>query len=135
VKGDHLEIAGVLIAVNELKAVRERDARLLARLHEEREGAATTIVADRISTAAREELSRVGLAWFDRRGHLWVRCRRSPEVPQSWSPKFPTCEPGLGLKVHPLRWGSFEAGGSYASQPEGAPLPCSHEEKTWKLMH
>ena len=34
---------------------------------------ATIIVADRISTAAREELSRVGLAWFDRRGHLWVR--------------------------------------------------------------
>ena len=31
------------------------------------------LVADRISTAAREELSRAGLAWFDRRGHLWVR--------------------------------------------------------------
>ena len=36
-------------------------------------GPRTIIVADRISTAAREELSRAGLAWFDRRGHLWVR--------------------------------------------------------------
>jgi hypothetical protein len=73
VEGDRIEIVGVSFAVNELKAVREGDARLLAHLHERDGGAATIIVADRISTAAREELSRVGLAWFDRRGHLWVR--------------------------------------------------------------
>jgi len=68
-----VEIAGTPFAVTELKVVRESDARLLAHLHEEDGGAATIIVADRISTAAREELSRAGLAWLDRRGHLWVR--------------------------------------------------------------
>ena len=73
VADDRVEIAGVPFAVNELKAVRESDARLLAHQHEGDGGAATIIVADRISTAAREELSRAGLAWFDRRGHLWVR--------------------------------------------------------------
>lgn len=71
--GDRVEIAGVPFAVNELKVVRESDARLIAHLHEADGAAATIIVADRISTAAREELSRAGLAWFDRRGHLWVR--------------------------------------------------------------
>jgi hypothetical protein len=60
-------------AVKELKAVRESDARLLGHLHKEDGEAATIVVADRISAAAREELSRAGLAWFDRRGHLWVR--------------------------------------------------------------
>jgi hypothetical protein len=74
---DRIEIAGVPFAINELKAVRESDARLLAHLHEEKSGTATIIVADRISTGAREELSRAGLAWFDRRGHLWVR---TPEL-------------------------------------------------------
>jgi hypothetical protein len=73
VAGNRIEIAGVPFAVNGLKVVREGDARLLAHLHEEDGEAATIIVADRISTAAREELSRSGLAWFDRRGHLWVR--------------------------------------------------------------
>ena len=73
VAGDCIEIAHVPFAVKELKAVRESDARLLAHLHESDGGAATIIVADRISTAAREELSQAGLAWFDRRGHLWVR--------------------------------------------------------------
>ena len=50
------------------------------------------------------------------------------EIPQLVSP-------GWADRSTQLRWGPFEAGGSYASQPEGAPLPCSHEEKTWKLMH
>lgn len=72
-EGDHVEIAGVRFAVNELKAVRESDARLLAHLHERDGAVATIIVADRISAEAREELSRAGLAWFDRRGHVWVR--------------------------------------------------------------
>jgi hypothetical protein len=71
--GQGVEIAGTPFAVTELKVVRESDARLLAHLHEEDGGSATIIVANRISTAAREELSRAGLAWFDRRGHLWVR--------------------------------------------------------------
>jgi len=71
--GDRVEIAGVPFAVNERKVVRESDARLLAHMHAGDGGAATIIVADRISTAAREELSQAGLAWFDRRGHLWVR--------------------------------------------------------------
>jgi hypothetical protein len=70
---DRIEIGGVPFAINERKVVRESDARLLAHMHEGDGGAATIIVADRISTAAREELSRAGLAWFDRRGHLWVR--------------------------------------------------------------
>ena len=73
VYADRVEIAGVPFAVKELKAVRESDARLLAHLHEGDVAEATIIVADRISTAAREELSRAGLAWFDRRGHLWVK--------------------------------------------------------------
>jgi hypothetical protein len=71
--GQGVEIAGTPFAVTELKVVRESDARLLAHLHEEDGGSATIIVANRISTAAREELSQAGLAWFDRRGHLWVR--------------------------------------------------------------
>jgi hypothetical protein len=70
---DRIEIGGVPFAINERKVVRESDARLLAHMHEEDGGAATIIVADRISTSARDELSRAGLAWFDRRGHLWVR--------------------------------------------------------------
>jgi hypothetical protein len=70
---DRIEIGGVPFAINERKVVRESDARLLAHMHEEDGGAATIIVADRISTAAREELSQAGLAWFDRRGHVWVR--------------------------------------------------------------
>ncbi len=73
VAGDGIEIVGVPFAVNELKAVRESDARLLASQQEKGGDVATIIVADRISRAAREELSRVGLAWFDRRGHIWVR--------------------------------------------------------------
>ena len=31
------------------------------------------VVADRISALAREELSRSGVAWLDRRGHLWLK--------------------------------------------------------------
>jgi hypothetical protein len=68
-----LEIAGTTLAVMPVKVVREKDAQLLAHLHDTHGRPPTIIVSDRISGAARAELSRVGLAWFDRRGHLWMR--------------------------------------------------------------
>jgi len=72
-KDDTVEIAGTPFTVKQLKVVRETDAVLLAHFHETNTGPPTIIVADRISEAARAELSRVGLAWLDRRGHLWIR--------------------------------------------------------------
>ena len=54
---DRVEIAGVPFAVNELKAVRESDARLLAHQHEGDGGAATIIVADGFS--CREQINQL----------------------------------------------------------------------------
>jgi hypothetical protein len=70
---DGVEIAGTRFEVVSVKIVREADAALLAHLHEKQDGPPTIVVSDRISEAARAELSRVGLAWLDRRGHLWIR--------------------------------------------------------------
>ncbi|MGO8871299.1 MAG: hypothetical protein ACLQPH_07825 [Acidimicrobiales bacterium] len=72
-QGNAVEIAGTTFDVKQVKVVRENDAVLLAHLHEMSDGSPTIIVADRISEAARTELSRAGLAWLDRRGHLWIR--------------------------------------------------------------
>lgn len=73
VVADDLVVDGVTFRVIERKVVREDDARLLAQTDGTQGGAMALVVADRISRSARAELSRVGLAWFDRRGHIWVR--------------------------------------------------------------
>ncbi len=70
---DAFEIAGTRFAVVQTPVVRENDALLLAHRYESAPGQPTIVVSDRISKAARTELSRVGLAWLDRRGHLWIR--------------------------------------------------------------
>ncbi len=71
--GDSVEIGGTPFAVDRLKVVREGDGALLAHVHDASARPPTIIVADRISKAARAHLSRSGLAWLDRRGHLWIR--------------------------------------------------------------
>ena len=70
---DSVEIGGTPFAVERVKVVRERDGALLAHVHDASARPPTIIVADRISEAARAQLSRVDLAWLDRRGHLWIR--------------------------------------------------------------
>jgi len=70
---DEVEIAGTPFAIRQMGVVRENDAILLAHLYESDPGRPTIVVSDRISKAARAELSRVGLAWLDRRGHIWIR--------------------------------------------------------------
>ena len=70
---DSVEIGGTPFAVERLKVVRESDGALLAHVHDTSARPPTIIVADRISEAARAQLSRAGLAWLDRRGHLWIR--------------------------------------------------------------
>jgi len=72
--GDHfVEIGGTAFVVDRVKVVRESDGALLAHVHDASARPPTIIVADRISEAARAQLSRAGLAWLDRRGHLWIR--------------------------------------------------------------
>lgn len=68
-------IAGRSYEIIELKAVRERDATLIVHLQTESHTGPTIVVAERISGSAREQLSRAGVAWLDRRGHLWVRAQ------------------------------------------------------------
>ena len=70
---ESVEIGGTAFAVERVKVVRESDGALLAHVHDASSRPPTIIVADRISEAAREHLSRAGLAWLDRRGHLWIR--------------------------------------------------------------
>lgn len=104
-KGDGVEIAGTRFEVVPVKVVREADATLLAHLHEQRDCPPTIVVSDRISEAARVELSRVGLAWLDRRGHLWIRTEglfvNADVVPSTVSPSPRVVEAlkGAGLDV------------------------------------
>jgi hypothetical protein len=70
---DTIEVGGTTLTVVPLKAVREKDAQLLAHVHDTGGRPPTVIVSDRISSSARAELSGVELAWLDRRGHLWIR--------------------------------------------------------------
>lgn len=86
---DRVEIAGTTFTVMPAKVVRENDAALLAIIRERKKWSPTIIVADRISKSARAELSAAGLAWLDRRGHLWVRADGlfvNAEVPSSAVP-------------------------------------------------
>ena len=73
-EGGQVEVAGTSFAVDQRKVVRESDAMLMAHLLEIAGYRPTFVIADRISEAARVELSRAGMAWWDRRGHLWIRC-------------------------------------------------------------
>jgi len=68
-----LEIAGRSYQLVVLKAVRDSDAVLLVRAQQQRRSQPVLVIADRISGTAREELSTAGIAWLDRRGHLWIR--------------------------------------------------------------
>jgi len=70
---DSVEIGGTAFSVERVKVVRESDGALFAHVHDASARPPTIIVADRISEAARAHLSRAGLAWLDRRGHLWIR--------------------------------------------------------------
>jgi hypothetical protein len=70
---DSVEIGGTTFSVERVKVVRESDGALLAHVHDASARPPTIVVADRISEAARAHLSRVDLAWLDRRGHLWIR--------------------------------------------------------------
>ena len=70
---DSVEIGGTAFSVDRVKVVRESDGALFAHVHDASARPPTIIVADRISEAARAHLSLAGLAWLDRRGHLWIR--------------------------------------------------------------
>lgn len=64
-----VQIAGQAFRVLPIGVIRERDAVLIAHIQTR----PTVVVADRISAVAREELSRSGVSWLDRRGHLWLK--------------------------------------------------------------
>jgi len=68
-----LEIAGRSYQLVVLKAVGDSDAVLLVRAQKQRRSQPVLVIADHISGTAREELSTAGIAWLDRRGHLWIR--------------------------------------------------------------
>ena len=93
-----IQVAGLALRVLPIGVVRERDAVLIAHLQDPPNPTAKglvvgigqnnaeilwrarghsdepmVVVADRISALAREELSRAGVAWLDRRGHLWIK--------------------------------------------------------------
>ena len=85
--------------------MRENDAVLLAHVYESNPGRPTIVVSDRISKAARAELSRVGLAWLDRRGHIWIRTEGlfvNAELPLTTTPasrRVVSALKGTGLDV------------------------------------
>lgn len=88
-KDDTVEIAGTPFVVVQVKVVRKSDAVLLVHFHDKDAGLPTIVVADRISEAARAELSRAGMAWLDRRGQLWIRTEGlfvNAAVPASTAP-------------------------------------------------
>jgi hypothetical protein len=87
--GNGVEIAGTEYRVLERKAVRESDATLIAHYQQERGQEPTIVVAERISASARDELSRAGVAWLDRRGQLWIKAEGlfvNAQVPPSRPP-------------------------------------------------
>lgn len=93
-----VQVAGHAFRVLPIAVVRERDAVLIAHLQgspspggkglvvgsgqndaeilwraQGHSDEPMVVVANRISASAREELSRSGVAWLDRRGHLWFK--------------------------------------------------------------
>ena len=70
-----VQVGGQLFRILPTSVVRERDAVLIAHLQDRANPSnnGLVVVADRISAQAREELSRAGVAWLDRRGHLWLK--------------------------------------------------------------
>ncbi|HXQ59522.1 MAG TPA: hypothetical protein VN799_05470, partial [Acidimicrobiales bacterium] len=56
-----------------MSVVRQGDAALIAEGQQRSDAAPMLVVADRISDVARQRLSDAGVAWLDRRGHLWIR--------------------------------------------------------------
>ena len=68
-----IEIGGRLYEVMPARVVRESDSALITHDLEDRRASPVVVVAERISAAARENLSRAGIAWLDRRGRLWIR--------------------------------------------------------------
>jgi len=61
------------LVVKEMSVVRQGDAALIAEGQQRSDAAPMLVVADRISDVARQRLSDAGVAWLDRRGHLWIR--------------------------------------------------------------
>lgn len=112
---DKLVVAETVLTVMPVKVVRENDAALLAHVHDREGRPPTIVVADRISTAAREALSRAGVAWLDRRGHLWIRVPGvfvNADIPTAVSPnrRVVTALKGAGLDVALALLGSPEEG-------------------------
>jgi hypothetical protein len=82
-------VSDIVFGVMEVKAVRETDAALMVHLQRESGSTPTFVVADRISAEARKTLSEAGIAWLDRRGHLWIKTEGvyvNAEVPRSAGP-------------------------------------------------
>ena len=80
------------LEVRELSVVRESDATLLAQRHGHSEDSPVVVVADRISAVARQQLTDAGVAWLDRRGHLWMRVPGiyvNADVPSTAAPPSP----------------------------------------------
>ncbi len=68
-----VRVGGADLVVKEMSVVRQGDAALIAEGQRRSGVAAMFVVADRISAVARQRLSDAGVAWLDRRGHLWIR--------------------------------------------------------------
>ena len=86
-----VRVGGSDLVVKEMSVVRQGDAAVIAESHL-RSGVPMLVVADRISAVARQWLSDAGVAWLDRRGHLWIRAPGlyvNTDVPRTAAPPPP----------------------------------------------
>ena len=84
-----VRIGGADLVVKEMSVVRQGDAALIAEGQQRSGVPPMLVVADRISAVARQRLSDAGVAWLDRRGHLWIRAPGlyvNTEVPRTAAP-------------------------------------------------
>jgi hypothetical protein len=68
-----VRIGGVDLVVKEMSVVRQGDAAVIAEGQQGSDVAPMMVVADRITAVAGQRLSDAGVAWLDRRGHLWIK--------------------------------------------------------------
>jgi hypothetical protein len=68
-----VRVGGTNLVVQEMSVVRQTDAAAITEGQRASDAQPLVVVADRISEVARQRLSDAGVAWLDRRGHLWVR--------------------------------------------------------------
>ena len=91
-RAGEVRIAGVDLVVKETSVVRQGDAALIAEGQQGFEVAPLMVVADRISADARQRLSDAGVAWLDRRGHLWIKVPGlyvNTDIPRTGAPPPP----------------------------------------------